>query len=126
LPIGVAIAGANTHDQKLFHETLASIPITRPRPTRRHRHHLCCDLGYDCEMLRQDARWCGYIPHINSWRDERDKRRIGRQRARRWVVERTASWLNRYRRILIRWEKKADNYLGLLHLVFALTLWRNC
>lgn len=47
------------------------------------------------------------------------------KRPRRWVVERVASWLNRYRRILVRWEKKADNYLALLHLVFAHILWRN-
>ena len=46
-------------------------------------------------------------------------------RARRWVVERIHSWLNRYRRILVRWEKKAVNYIGLLHLVFAHVLWRN-
>lgn len=38
-------------------------------------------------------------------------------RARRWVVERTHSWMNRFRRLLVRWEKKADNYLRLLHLV---------
>lgn len=126
MPIGVAIDGANTHDQKLFHETLASIPIRRPKPRGRHRHHLCCDLGYDCQQLRSDALWCGYTPHIRSRHDERQERRSRRKRARRWVVERIASWLNRYRRLLVRWEKKADNYLGLLHLVFALTLWRNC
>lgn len=126
MPLGLAIAGANTHDQKLFHETLASLPVKRPRPTRRRPHHLCCDLGYDCEALRSDARWCGYVPHIRSRREERHERRTRGRPARRWVVERIASWLNRYRRILVRWEKKADNYEALVHLVFALTLWRNC
>ena len=47
------------------------------------------------------------------------------KRTRRWVVERIASWLNRYRRILVRWEKKADIYQSLLHFVFAHILWRN-
>jgi putative transposase len=42
------------------------------------------------------------------------------QRARRWVVERTHSWLNRFRRILVRWEKKAENYIALLHFACAL------
>jgi transposase len=45
-------------------------------------------------------------------------------RARRWVVERTHSWLNKYRRILIRWEKKAENYIGMLHLALGLITWR--
>jgi transposase len=43
-----------------------------------------------------------------------------RKKARRWVVERTHSWLNRFRRILIRWEKKTSNYLAMLHLAFAM------
>ena len=126
MPIGIAIDGANTHDQKLFHETLASIPVRRPRPTRRSRQHLCCDLGYDSEQLRRDARECGYKSHMRSRGEEIHERRTTNKRARRWVVERIFSWLNRYRRILVRWEKKADNYLALLHLVFAVTLWRNC
>jgi len=45
-------------------------------------------------------------------------------RARRWVVERTHSWLNRFRRILTRWEKRADTYLAMLHLACALITWR--
>jgi putative transposase len=45
-------------------------------------------------------------------------------RARRWVVERTHSWLNRFRRLLVRWEKRADTYLAMLHLACALFTWR--
>ena len=45
-------------------------------------------------------------------------------KARRWVVERTHSWMNRFRRILTRWEKKVENYLGLLHLVCAIITYR--
>src|SRR6266540_2908272 len=45
-------------------------------------------------------------------------------RARRWVVERTQSWLNRFRRILVRWEKRADTYLAMLHLACGLITWR--
>ena len=46
-------------------------------------------------------------------------------KARRWVVERTHSWLNRFRRLLIRWEKKAENYLAMLHLAFAIICFRS-
>jgi transposase len=40
-------------------------------------------------------------------------------RARRWVVERTHSWMNRFRRLLIRWEKKVDNFLAMIHIACA-------
>ena len=125
MPIGVAVSGANTHDQKLFIATLESIPVHRPVRGSRRRQHLCGDLGYDCEALRSSARRRGYTPHIKSRGQERTEKRTTGKRARRWVVERSHSWLNRYRRILIRWEKKVANYLGLLHLVFAHILWRN-
>jgi hypothetical protein len=39
-----------------------------------------------------------------------------RGKPRRWVVERTDSWHNRFRRLLIRWERLADNYLAMLQL----------
>jgi putative transposase len=45
-------------------------------------------------------------------------------KARRWVVERTHSWMNRFRRVLIRWEKKAANYLALLHFACAWITYR--
>ena len=125
MPLGVAIAGANSHDQKLFDATLDSVPVPRPKPRGRRRQHLCCDKGYDCEPIRCNARRRGYQPHIRARNEEQRARPRGGV-ARRWVVERIASWLNRYRRILVRWEKKATNYLALLHLVFAVTLSRNC
>ena len=84
------------------------------------------DMGYDCEALRRRLRRRAYHLHIKSRGQEQIEKRQRGKRARRWVVERVASWLNRYRRILVRWEKKAANYLGLLHLVFAHILWRNC
>jgi putative transposase len=124
MPIGLAISGANTHDQKLLRETLESLPVRRPQRSRR-RQHLCLDKGYDCKAIRHRLRRRGYVPHIRSRGEEQDEKRMSGKRARRWVVERVASWLNRYRRILVRWEKKADNYQALLHLVFAHILWRN-
>lgn len=124
MPIGIAVSGANTHDLKLLFETLDSIPIRRPlRQTR--RQHLCGDLGYDSEPHRQRLRRRGYELHIKSRGEEIAAKRGQGKRARRWVVERAASWLNRYRRILVRWEKKVANYLGLIHLVCAHVLWRN-
>ncbi len=112
------------HDQRLVEATLKSIPVRRPRPQGRRKQHLCADKGYDAEVVRRFARRRGYTPHIRSRGEEQTQRRHGR-RARRWVVERIHSWLNRDRRILIRWQKKAANYIALLHQVFAHVLWRN-
>src|SRR5688572_8767703 len=124
MPIGLAIGGANTHDQKLLSATLLSVPVPCP-PRSWRRRHLCLDKGYDCDAIRQQLRRHGYVPHIRSRGEEQSEKRMRGKRARRWVVERVASWLNRYRRILVRWEKKAANYEALLHLVFAHILWRN-
>jgi transposase len=124
MPLGLAIGGANTHDQKLLLETLDSLPLARP-PRSSRRQHLCLDKGYDCEAILRRVRRRGYVPHIRSRGDEQSEMCMRGKRARRWVVERIASWLNRYRRILVRWEKKVANYEALLHLVFAHILWRN-
>ena len=124
MPIGLAIGGANVHDQKLLFETLDNIPLRRPRPSRR-KQHLCLDKAYDCDAIRQRLRRRRYAAHIRSRGEERSDKCMRGKRPRRWVVERVASWLNRYRRILVRWVKNIENYQALLHLVFAHILWRN-
>lgn len=124
VPLGVAIAGANVNDQKLFHATLDSIPVRRPRPTARKPQHLCGDKGYDADILRREAKRRRYTPHIKSRGEEQTEKRKRGRRARRWVVERIASWINRFRRLLVRWEKKAINYLAMLHLAFAYITWK--
>jgi putative transposase len=124
MPIGLAVGGANAHDQTLLFATLDSVPVRRP-PRSRRRRHVCLDKGYDSYAIRRRLRHRGYVPHIKSRGEEQTEKRTRRKRARRWVVERVASWLNRYRRILVRWEKKAANYEALLHFVFAHILWRN-
>lgn len=119
IPLGVAVAGANAHDKTLVKETLDSIPIPVPDPADQ-RQNLCMDKGYDYADIRELVAALGYIPHIKSRGQEETERRANpRYRARRWVCERTHSWFNRFRRILIRWEKKAENYLGFLHLACA-------
>ena len=69
--------------------------------------------------MRCEARRRRYRPHIRSRREEQTDKRHRRGRARRWVVERIASWMNRFRRILIRWEKKTENYFALLEFACA-------
>jgi transposase len=125
VPIGLAIEGANRNDFKMMKTTLESIPVKRPKPTRKKPQGLCLDKGYDYDEARALAREFGYTAHIRTRGEEAQaiKHEAG-FKVRRWVVERTHSWMNRFRRILTRWEKKAENYLGLLHLVCAIITYR--
>ena len=118
VPLGIAIAGANAHDQKLLEATLRSVPVPRPRSCGHRKQHLCLDKGYFGQPSLDIARRCGYQPHIRCRNEERRRSRKG-YRARRWVVEAAHSWTNRARRLLVRWEKKADNYLAFVYLQFA-------
>ena len=125
IPVGLAVAGANVNDFKLARETLESIPLDRPRPTRKKPQGLCLDKGYDYDEVRDLAREFRYTTHIRRRGEETQwLKRHTRRKARRWVVERTHSWLNRFRRILIRWEKKVENYLAMLHFACALITYR--
>lgn len=122
VPLGVAVSGANTHDVKLLKATFDSVPIKRPQPTGRRHQHVCLDKGYDSQDVRQFLTRRHYRPHVKSRGQEASQRKKNpRFKARRWVVERTHSWINRFRRLLTRWEKKSDNYLAMLHLAFAYT-----
>lgn len=117
----MATAGANVNDFKLLAETLQSIPVRRPRPTPQRPQHVCLDKGYDYDEVRRILRRAAYTPHIRSRGEEAGLlRRSRRYKARRWVCERTHSWMNRFRRILIRWEKKDENYLAMIHLTLAI------
>jgi len=105
---------------KLTEATLHSTPVRRPKVTKARPQHLCLDAGYDYDEVRKLVEAWGFTAHIRSRAEEAEaKQRIPGYRARRWVVERTHSWLNRFRRLLIRWEKKVENYLAMLHFACA-------
>ena len=126
VPVGLAVAGANRHDMKLVRETIRSIPIRRPRPTRKRPQGMCLDKGYDYKEVRLLLKRFGFTDHISRRGVQAqlvNKRK--RFKARRWVVERSHSWMNRFRRILVRWEKKSENYVALLHLSLALIAFKS-
>lgn len=123
--LGIVIAPANRHDSQLALPTLESIVVPRPQPRPRKPQHMCADKAYDDGKFRQRLRRRHYVPHIKSRGDESaEQKRHRHAKARRWVNERTQSWFNRFRRVLIRWEKKADNYLAILHFVAAWIAYR--
>ena len=125
VPIGVAVDGANRHDMKLVRQTIESILVKRPTPTEEEPQGMCLDKGYDYDAVRETLVEFGFTAHIRARGEEaQELREEAGKRARRWVVERTHSWLNRFRRLLIRWDKKPQNYLGFVHFACALIAFR--
>src|SRR5512146_1212898 len=123
-PLGAVVAGANVNDHKLLEATIEAIVVERPDP-QEVEQHLGLDRGYDNEASHEAVERHGYVGHIRPvGEDRRSKRRPGRRKPRRWVVERTISWLNRCRAILVRYDKKAVNYLGLIQLASGLYWYR--
>ncbi len=125
VPIGLAAAGANRHDQKLLVETIESIPIARPEPTEAAPQGICLDAAYDAPAVLELVAGYGLTPHVRSRGEERElKAREQGFRARRWVVEGCHSWLNRFRGLLVRWCKKAANHRALMQLACGIIAWR--
>ncbi len=125
VPIGLTIEGANRHDMKLVRPTIASIIVDRPEPTEEQPQGMCLDKGYDYDEVRDILYEFGFTAHIRPRGEE--AKAIQRQagfKARRWVVERAHSWMNRFRRLLVRWEKKPENYLAFLHFACGLITFR--
>ena len=113
------------NDFKLLRATLDSIVLNRPDATPAAPQGLCLDKGYDYPIVHELVDELGFTPHIRSRGEE--KQQLERDpgfRARRWVVERTHAWLNRFRGLLIRWSKKPDNHRALLQLACGLIAWR--
>jgi putative transposase len=125
IPIALAIDGANRHDMKLVRSTLDSFMVKRPRATAARPQGLCLDKGYDYDEVRDIVRAFGFTAHIRTRGEEAKAiRHEAGFKARRWVVERTHSWMNRFRRILIRWEKLPETFIAMLHFACGIITWR--
>ena len=125
IPVGLVVDGANRNDMKLVRATLETIIVPRPEPTPENPQGLCLDKGYDYDEVRAIVAEFGFTAHIRSRGEEaKELAAEAGKRARRWVVERSHSWMNRFRRILIRWEKKPEHYLAFLHFACALIAFR--
>ena len=127
-PVAVALAPANRHDSLVLQDILEAVVVAPPNPVVEGggtEQHLCLDKAFDAKPSDATARVFGYVPHVRRIGEEKlDENREKTHPARRWVVERTISWLNRCRAILVRYDKHAANYLGLIQLACALLWWR--
>ncbi len=121
IPLAVKLSAANVHDSRMMLEVVDAIePIKgqRGRPRKRPKK-LHADKAYDSKALRDELRRRSITPRI-ARRGIESSERLGRHR---WVVERTLSWLNRYRRLCVRYERRADIHLAFLHIGCALICW---
>lgn len=125
LPVALLVPGANVHDVIKVEDVLQSMPLLPPLPDDENVQHFCADKGYDSKQVRSVIGLFGYQDHIKGRWQEKQALKTPGYRARRWVCERTHSWMNRFRRLLIRWEKKVDNYEALLHLAGAFIVWKH-
>ena len=124
VPLSIVVTGANRHDVSQLEAVLASIIIERP-DIFEHPQHLCLDKGYTGELALEIVVLRGFIPHIKSRGQEKIERvHNPEHKARRWVVEVTHSWMNRFRKLPVRFEKLTACYLGLLMFACAFIAFR--
>jgi putative transposase len=123
LPLAVIVSGANVHDVRLLERTLDNLVIFRPAPTEEYPQHLCLDAGYIGHSEAVASR--NYIPNIRPRGEEKLEMECNPDfKARRWVVEVSHSFVNRFRKLLVRFEKTDNSYLGLIAFAFAIIVWR--
>ena len=108
----------------MVEETLNSVPVERPEPTPENPQGLCLDKAYVGDEVAELAHEFHFTLHIPpKGKAAQQVKHQARAKARRWVVERTHSWMNRFRGILIRWSKKPANYIAMLHMAFAFIIY---
>jgi transposase len=121
LPVAVHIESATPHEVKLVVPTLVEMVIPEAP------ENLVGDNAYDSDKL--DSELCRYgiqliSPHRSNRKNRtQDRRRLRRYR-RRWKIERLFAWLQNFRRLVVRYERYAENFLGMLHLGFCIILLR--
>jgi putative transposase len=120
VPLSLVLTGANRHDVTQLEAVLDRVMAPRPMTGEQH---LCADAAYRGQPAQDTIVAHGYTPHVRP-RGEEAKQTTSGHKARRWVVEAAHAWLNRFRKLLVRYEKNDENYLALIHIACAITCWR--
>ena len=121
LPLSLVVTGAKRHDVSQLSAVLDGVMINRPNPPQRRSKHLCADAGYTGAPALKIIEEHGYIPHVKGRGQEADElKNDPMKKARRWVVEVTHSWFNRFRKLLVRYEKLDRSFIALNHLAASI------
>ena len=125
VPLSIIVTGANRHDVSQLKAVLAAIVIKKPQPAIRRSKHLCADAGYTGAPALSIIEQHGYIPRIKG-RGQEAAELVNdpNKKARRWVVEVAHSWFNRFRKLLVRYEKLERSFIALNHLAAAIITFR--
>jgi transposase len=120
-PLSIVVTGANQHDASQVDAVLAAAA----GPGQKCKMRLCADAGHRGGGPAGAMARHGYMPHVRGRREEAaaKKARPG-ARARRWAVEAAHGWPNRFRKLLVRFEKLERSYLALCHLAAAVIVFR--
>jgi transposase len=119
VPLSLIVSGANRHDVSQLVPTLDAVVVGRPK----RRENLCADAGFAGKPADQAIRERNYRPHVRPRGEERRRRTKG-YKARRWVVEVAHSWFNRFRKLLVRYEKLHRSFVALNMLAAAIICFR--
>jgi IS5 family transposase len=119
--LSLIVTAANVNDCTQLDAVLQAIEVKRKNSTRRRSEHLCADAGYRGARQHQSIQAHGYIAHVVDRRKKAQaKRREPNKKARRWVVKASHSWFNRFRKLLVRYEKLERSFIALNHLAAAI------
>lgn len=125
VPLSIVVTGANAHDVTQLDAVLSGSLYKRERPPVRRNRHLCADAGYRGNPAREVIEAHGFIAHVvGRGKEAAAKRRDPAKKARRWVVEVCHSWFNRFRKLLVRYEKLERSFMALNHLAAAIIAFR--
>ena len=125
VPLSLVVTGANRHDVSQLEAVLDAIMVKRATPPQRRSKHLCADAGYTGAPALEIIEKHGYIPHVKGRGQEaKELKHDAKKKARRWIVEVAHSWFNRFRKLLVRYEKLDRSFLALNHLAAAIMAFR--
>src|SRR6478609_2820493 len=138
IPLSAIISSASTHDIKAVTDVIDNTVIKRKpssyftkKKRTNHHHHLCLDRAYNSKRIENEIIKLGYVPHIpykrkrgQKKKENSNQKKYSSDKNKRWVIERTNSWYNRFRKLFIRYERKMENYLGLVQLSCSIIIYR--
>ena len=125
VPLSILVTAANVNDSPVLDKLINNCAVVRPRPSTSEPQHLCLDAAYDNAPAHRVVMLECYEGHIaaRGGRDESLPLHPSGQ-ARRWVVERTHAWHDRFRRLVVNWEKTLTSRTSFLWLASALVAYR--
>jgi transposase len=123
VPLSLVVTGANRHDVTQLEPVMDAIVVKRPTVSTRAPQHLCLDAGFVGKPADQAIRKRNYTPHVRP-RGEEARERTKGKKPRRWVVEVAHSWFNRFRKLLVRYEKTHRSFVALNMLAAAVICFR--